>query len=90
MHAHRLDPARRLHRRLQGRPQWLAFEQMLEKEVETGRLTHRSLGAGGYCMHMISRDDMQVAVELGVLRRVERGELPPGQVASHDFVPAAW
>jgi hypothetical protein len=90
MHAHRLDPARRLHRRLQGRPQWLAFEQMLEKEVETGRLTRRSLGAGGYCMHMISRDDMQVAVELGVLRRVERGELPPGQVASHDFVRAAW
>jgi hypothetical protein len=90
MRAHTLDPARRLHRLLRGRPQWLAFEQMLEKEVEAGRLTHRRLGAGGYCMHMTSRADMQVAVELGVLPRVERGELPPGQVSSHDFVPAAW
>ena len=90
MRAHKLDPVRRVHRILRGRPQWLALEQMLTKEVEAGRLTHRSLRAGGYSMHVISRDDMQAAVDLGVLERVERGELPVGQVLSHDFVPSAW
>jgi len=90
MRAHKLDPARRVHRILCGRPQWLALEQMLAKEVEAGRLIHRGLRAGGYSMHVTSRDDMQAAVDLGVLGRVESGELPAGQVSSHDFVPSAW
>jgi hypothetical protein len=88
--AHRLDPLRRVHRRLTGRPTWLALETMFEREAEAGRLTSVTAPGRGFALHVTSLGDMEKVRSGGVLSRVERGDLPEGQRGRRDFVAAAW
>jgi hypothetical protein len=90
IHPHRLDVARRWHRWLTGRPPWLALEQMLQHEVDAGRLSHRVLTTGGYSVHVSARDDMAVAAAAGAAARVEKDDLPAGQRADWNFRADVW
>ena len=91
-HPHRLSLARRLHRRLLGRPGWLALEQMLEKERLARRLLHVVLDETmGFSMHVSSREQVAQGNFSEVVARVESGQVPEAQQrAGWDFVPAAW
>lgn len=90
--AHRLDPLRRIHRRLGGRTTWVAFEQMLQKEVQCGRLRHAILDHSlGHSMHVATRDEMSlIAQNLRILRAFEERSTPGNQRDSWNFVPSAW
>lgn len=91
MPAHRLDPLRRLHRRLQGRPTWLALEQMLQREKENGRIRHSVLRNNlGYSMHVARREDVERPNFVRVVREFERSFLPREQAKNWNFVPSAW
>jgi hypothetical protein len=90
MRPHRLDVARRWHRWITGRPPWLALEQMLQGEVDAGRMSHRVLTGRGYSLHVASRGDMAAAVAAEAAARVERDDLPPGQRDDWNFRAVAW
>lgn len=92
MEAHRLDWLRRVHRALQGRSTYLALEQMFEREVRSGRLTHQVLdGAYGLSLHVPRRRHFAGNGINGVIRRVEAGDIPPRQLrAGWDLVPSKW
>jgi hypothetical protein len=89
---HKLDLARRLHRWLQGRPSWLAFEQMLEEERQAGRLRYKTLDSRlGFGLHVATRQEASLAWFGQVVPFVERGELPPAQLAQgQNFAASAW
>jgi len=90
LRAHQLDVLRRWHRRLVGRPPWLAFEQMLQREVDEGRMTHRVLKGGGFSLHVASRVDMDLAAAAGVAARVQGDDLPARQRGDWNFRADAW
>jgi hypothetical protein len=87
--AHRLGPFRSIERRLTGRPQWLALEHMLQREVDAGALTHM-VATGGCWLHVATAADMARAIELNVVRRIEVGAIPSSQFGYDDFVPETW
>lgn len=81
--AHRLDALRRAHRRLQGRPPWLALEQMLEIERKRGRIRYRVLDrAFGFWLHVDQRSFPSRERVEDVVGRVESGNVP---LAQRDF-----
>lgn len=90
--AHQLDWARRLHRRLHGRPFYLAFEQMLECEVQAGRLRHDVLdGDLGYSLHIPRRLDFLLSGIERIIARAEAGDIPRSQVvAGWNFNIETW
>jgi GT2 family glycosyltransferase len=92
LRAHRLDWCRRMHRRCLGRPGWLSFEQILEKERRAGRLRCRTLDAKlGFGLHVSTRQEASLEWFGRVVPYVERGELPVAQMArGPNFVAEAW
>ena len=91
MKAHTLDPLRVVHRFLRGRPRWLALEQMLQKEKESGRLRHVVLdGRLGFSLHVAKRKDAMLPGFEIMVRQVERGMVPERQKEKADFDAAAW
>jgi hypothetical protein len=89
---HRLGLARALHRRLHGRPQWLALEQMLDLERRRGRLRHRILDdeALGFSLHVAARADADAAGFDRRVARVECDDLPARQRRSWNYLSEAW
>jgi hypothetical protein len=91
MRAHRLGLARRLHRRLLGRPDWLALEQMLELERRRGRLEHVILPeALGYSVHVATRADAARPGFEHCVAGIEAGAVPAAQAGSWNFRSDAW
>lgn len=89
--AHRLDPLRRLHRWLQGRPPWLALEQMLQREKDNGRIRHSVLPNNlGYSMHVARQEDVESSGFIRVVSDFEKSVLPSGQDQHWNFLPSAW
>jgi hypothetical protein len=88
----RLDLLRRAHRWWHGRPQWLAFEQMLEQEGRSGRLSYAMLDDDlGCSLHVATRAEAALPMMPMVRAAMERGEIPPAQRRhGHDFLPEAW
>lgn len=89
--AHRLDPLRRLHRWVHGRPPWRALEQMWQRDIRSGRLRHTVLEASlGASMHVVTRPDMETVVERSVVNRFEADQIPRSQGTSWNFLSEAW
>jgi hypothetical protein len=90
--AYKLDWVRRVHRWCLGRPPWLSFEQVLEKERVAGRLRYRTLDPKlGYAMHIVTRQEASLPWFGRVVPYVERGELPAAQWArGPNFEAGAW
>jgi len=91
MRAHRLGLVRRLHRRLQSRPSWLALEQMLEIERRRGRLEHLILPESlGYSVHVATRADAASPGFERCVGAIEAGAVPAAQARSWNFLRDAW
>ncbi len=89
--AHRLDVLRRLHRRLSGRPTWVALEQMFQREKQRGHLRHVVLeNSLGYSMHVATRDDVRVEGFAEIVAQFEHRAMPAAQNGRWNFLPAAW
>jgi hypothetical protein len=92
MPAHRLDLFRRVHRRLHGRPTWIALEQMLERERARRGLRFELLDPSlGFSLHVARRQDAARPGFADVVAAIERGEVPDAQRrAGANFEPTAW
>jgi hypothetical protein len=92
MKAHRVDFLRNIHRYLQGRPPWLALEQMFAIEKMRGHLRHTILSNQlGFSLHAGKRTDVMQPGFENIVSHVERGNIPESQrLAGMDFDPAAW
>jgi hypothetical protein len=92
MRAHRLDWARRLHRRLRGRPTYLPLEIMLQIEREAERLRWRVLDReGGFALHLTTRADAGLPWAEEIVRAVEGNRVPAAQeAAGPDFRARLW
>lgn len=89
--AHSLDLLRRIHRRLNSRPTWLALEQMLEIEKREKRIRHLVYSAqGDGALHVATHADMLKALQLNLVQRYEGGEFPYLQRLADSFIPSAW
>lgn len=90
--AHRLDWPRRIHRYLRGRSTYLAFEQMLDREVREGLLTYKPLETEyGYSLHIPRRCDFLTRDIDAVIKRAEAGDVPESQMqVGWNFSPSAW
>jgi hypothetical protein len=88
----RLDPLRVLHRKSQGRPPWLALEQMITLGAEKKQLTHRigSLDSRGFSLHGLKRAWTSAPWFDGVIHAVETCQLPEAQRSSWNFDPRHW
>jgi hypothetical protein len=89
---HRLDLLRRVHRFINGRPPWLALEQMLQIEREAGHLRHLLIGPeSGFSMHIPTRADASIAGFEKICAAVETDNIPEAQLrAGWNFVRNAW
>ncbi len=89
---HRLGLVRRLHRFLQGRPTWLALEQMLEVERRRGRIRHAILdNALGFSVHVDQRSFPSSEWLRGVVGKIEAGDVTPAQRRiGWNFSTEAW
>lgn len=89
---HRLDLLRQVHRFINGRPPWLALEQMLQIEKNKGRLRHLPIDvASGFSMHIPTRADASIDGFEKICAAVESGDIPEAQLrAGWDFVRNAW
>jgi hypothetical protein len=88
----RLDLARRIHRRIRGRPTWLAFEQMMELSARKGEIRHR-IGArsdSGFSLHALRRSYIAESWFIKVIDAVESNQVPKAQELSWDLHPKAW
>lgn len=87
----RLDPLRTLHRRLKGRPNWLAFEHMLERGAAKRQITHK-IGSRelGFSLHALKRSYVSADWFSEVIAAVECGEVPERQRKEWDLDPSAW
>ena len=88
----RLDPLRAVHRRIQGRPPWLALEEMMTSGVEKKQLSHR-IGRNvnlGFSLHGLKRAWTAASWFDTVIQSVEAGRVPDAQRASFDFDPEYW
>jgi hypothetical protein len=88
----RLDPLRRLHRRLNGRPTWLALEQMFEASRRAGKIRYAMLDAHlGCTLHIARREDAALPIMPAICAAMEAGRIPVEQLAhGHNFHPGAW
>lgn len=88
----RIDFLRRIHRRLHGRPTFLAFEQILRAAVENHKFKFCRLDAAlGYSCHIGLRDQFLRPDIQSVISDLEIGHPPERQrQASWDFAPQAW
>ena len=89
----RLDPARRLHRWMQGRPQtWLALEQMFDVAGRTGRLRYAMLSPElGCSLHVARREEAALGIMPAVRAAMESGRIPAAQIEhGHNFALQAW
>lgn len=87
----RLDWKRRIHRRLNGRSTWLALEQMLTNECQSGVLQHTVLGSElGFSLHLGDRSITDNRMLPAIIKQVEGGALPIGQQQRHDLNLNAW
>src|SRR5947209_10116407 len=87
-----LDPLRIVHRTLQGRPTWLALEQMMQRAVQARRLTH-CIGSDakvGYSLHALKRSFANEKWFERVIRAVEVDDLPEEQRETWDLNPELW
>lgn len=92
INAHKLDYLRRIHRRIQAKPDYLALEQMLQKEIALGALSKIVLPQDcGFSMHVPRREQFLEDNIDSVIRRVELGQVPIGQlVTSWDYSREHW
>jgi hypothetical protein len=88
----RLDPARAILRQLQGRAPWLALEQTLEANRQSGRLRYKVLPPDlGQWLHVTRNEEAALPIMPTVAKAVLAGNIPPAQnQAGWDFVEAAW
>ena len=87
-----LDILRRLHRKLHGRPTWVALEQMVQRNAAKGRIVHR-VGVNstlGFSLHGVKRDWTSAPWFEHIIHSMECGDIPPGQESSPDLQPDAW
>lgn len=89
---HTLDHLRLLQRHLQGRPPWMALEQMLQKEREAGRLRYKVLPPElGQWLHVARNDEAGLPMMPEVAEAVRQGRIPQAQrQAGWDFDVSAW
>lgn len=88
----RLDPLRALHRKMNGRPPWLALEQMITRSAKKGQLSHR-IGQNidlGFSLHGLKRAWTAAPWFPDVIRAVESGQVPIGQQKFLDLHPELW
>ncbi len=88
----RLDPLRVLHRKIKGRPPWLALEQMITRSAKKGQLSHR-IGQNvdlGFSLHGLRRAWTAAPWFPDVIRAVESGQVPIRQQKCWDFHPELW
>ena len=92
INAHKLDYLRRMHRRIQGKPDYLALEQMLQKEIAVGALSKIVLPQEyGLSMHVPRREQFLEGDIDGVIGRVELGQVPTAQRSmSWDYSREHW
>jgi hypothetical protein len=93
MKPYMLDPLRIIHRLIHRRPVWLALEQMLQREVDVGRLRHKILRDSGlgFSMHVARREDALTCGFANVVESVEEAPVPQMQrELGWNFVPDAW
>jgi len=92
MKAHRLDPARRIHRYLHGRPTWLALEQMFSVEKAQDRLRHGILNEQlGFSLHVPNRGDVLLPGFENIVSNVECGRVSESQqISGMNFYPPKW
>jgi hypothetical protein len=90
--AARVDRLRQLHRLLNGRPSWLALEQMLAKEHERGKIRISRLTESlGCSLHVAIRDQARLPGMMSVVASMEKGAIPWQQRrAGFDFSEASW
>jgi hypothetical protein len=88
----RLDFARRIHRRITGRPTWLALEQMMERSVRKGEIRHRigTRGDSGFSLHALRRSYIAEDWFVKVIDAVESNQVPKAQELFWDLHPEAW
>lgn len=88
----RLDFLRRVHRWGQGRPPWLALEQMLEASRRQAKLRYEMLPERlGCTLHIAKREDAALAVMPTVRSAMESGLIPDAQRRhGHNFSREAW
>ncbi len=87
---YKLDFIRRVHRFINGRSSFLALEQMLEKEIDKGKIQLKELNTQfGYTMHVPTREDFN-GIET-VLNRFYTGQIPLAQLRNkHDYISSLW
>ena len=86
----RLDLFRQFHRRLHHRPTWMALEQIMDWNIENGKLDlFRCDISLGYTMHVSKRsdfDDIETVIESFL-----EGNLPEKQLLDqHNYIPGHW
>lgn len=96
----RLDFVRRLDRWFKGLPFYLPLEQMIEKEIDRGRIKIKHLPDSLGCwLHVASREEFLLPIIHKVVAAVERGDIPEKQRQriqldrngeTWDFYPPAW
>ncbi len=92
IHAGRLGWLRRAHRRWHGRPPWLALEQMLEKERQSGKVRFADLPESlGCSLHVARRDEATLPVMPSIVAAMEAGAIPASQrAAGMNFDARGW
>ena len=88
----RLDVLRALYRMSIRRPPWLALEQMMQRSVAKGQLSHM-VGRNtnlGFSLHGLKRSYIAAPWFEDVVRSIEAGRVPDPQRKYLDFHPDHW
>ena len=91
MKAHTLGLLKIVDRKLSKRSIYLALEQMIQKEIEAGKLSSICLkNELGYSMHIVSNDDINPVSYDIVVSKVENNSIPSKQKEIWDFNMEFW
>ena len=91
MKAHTLGFLKIIDRKLKKRSIYLAWEQMIQKEIEAQRFTSICLKKElGYSMHTVSNNDINPSSYDNVVSKVEKNMIPPEQKNSWDYNREFW
>lgn len=83
--AHKLNLLRQVHRKILKRSSYLAFEQMIQKEIENNILQRMVLSQElGYCMHICTEEEMHLAEIKFIIEMFGKGLIPEKQKMNSD------
>ena len=91
INAYKLDILRRIRRALKKRSSYLAFEQMIQKEIHRNFLSHVRIDNNlGFAIHFIYPEDFNNDYIEEIINRIENNSLPNKQKLDCDFRKTYW